>query len=120
MVSKETYKIEMMNYDSWKLMSDRDEMSYANDELYNADVEAYLEYLGATEVDAQVDDKNKTIDIGFADDGVYYYIVDLCQEVYEDMTLKDFISEADESETTCCGARYDIDHRRCFHCKEAF
>ena len=109
-----------MNYDNWKLMSDRDEMSYADDELYNADVEARLEYLGATEVDAQVDDKNKTIDIGFADDGIYYYIEDLCQDAYKDMTLKDFIDEAYDSETACCGAKYDIDHRRCFYCQDAF
>lgn len=109
-----------MNYDQYKLMSDRDEVRYADDELYNADVELFLETMGAEDVTAEVDSKNETVDIGFTCEGIYYYVNDLCQKEYYTMTLNDFIKEADDSETACCGARYDSDHRRCHHCQEAF
>ena len=109
-----------MNYDQWKLMSDRDEMDYPNEELDRDYYTSELEHLGCTEVNVDVDNDNETIDFGFEYDGVYYYVVELCPRAFEDMTLKDIIDEADESESACCGAKYDIDHRRCFHCHEAF
>lgn len=110
-----------MNYDQWKLMSDRDDNSYADFGLDSSDVESLLERYGCTEVNVTTCSDSKTVDIGFAYDGIYYYHNDLCQfALWWDMSFDDIIKEADDSETACCGASYDDDHRRCHYCKEAF
>lgn len=109
-----------MNYDQWKLMSDRDDNRYADFGLDSSDVESFLERYGCTEVNVTTCSDSKTVDIGFAYDGIYYYHNDLCQEEYDGMSFDDIIKEADDSETACCGASYDDDHRRCYHCQEAF
>ncbi len=109
-----------MNYDQWKLMSDRDNNNYADFGLYSSDVESFLESKGCTELNVITCSDSKTIDMGFAYNGVYYYHDDLCQKEYDGMSFDDIIKYADDSETACCGSSYDTDHRRCHHCQEAF
>ena len=108
-----------MNYDSWKLMSDRDEMSYAPDGLDKSDVVSFLKQEGADNIDVM--EGETTCDINFDYDGAWYVLEDLSLEDFEVMSnIKDMIDMYDDTGTACCGAAYDRDHRRCHHCKEAF
>ena len=108
-----------MNYDNWKLMSDRDEMSYADDDLCKSDVIYFLNQEGAYDIDVM--EGETTCDVTFSYEGVWYSVDDLTLEDFKDMSnIKDMIDIYDDTGTACCGASYDADHRRCHHCKEAF
>jgi len=108
-----------MNYDDWKLMSDRDEMSYAPEVLEADEVSYCLKEQGAENIDVRQGET--TCDVTFDYDGAWYVLEDLSLEDFEDMSnIKDMIDMCDDTGTSCCGAAYDSDHRRCHHCKEAF
>ena len=109
-----------MNYDNWKLSTPEDEMSYSEEEIDRDYYTSCLERDGAESVEVYVDNYNKTIELSFDYDGVFYRIEELDVDSFEELSFKNLLNEADETETSCCGANYDSDHRRCFHCKEAF
>ena len=108
-----------MNYDQWKLMTDRDEMNYAEDGLCGKEVTAWLKEQGATLIDVM--EGETTCDINFDFNGAWFNVEDLSLEDFEDMSdINDMIAIYDDTGTSCCGASYDSDHRRCHHCQEAF
>ena len=79
----------------------------------------FLKQEGADNID--VVGRETTCDVTFDYDSVWYVLEDLSLEDFEDMSnINDMIGMYNDTGTTCCGASYDSDHRRCFDCKEAF
>lgn len=67
-------------------------------------------------IDVQAGDQN--IDLSFEYKGVWYAHYDLPYDLYDEFEFIDYIKEANQKETACCGASFDEDIRRCNHCKE--
>jgi hypothetical protein len=108
-----------MNYDDWKLSTPEDEMSYAPEVLEADDVSAWLKEQGAENIDVRQGEID--VDVTFDYEGAYYILEDLTLLKYEDInSIQGMIGMYDDTGTTCCGAGYDSDHRRCNNCKEAF
>lgn len=108
-----------MNYDQWKLMTDRDEMSYADDGLCGKEVTSWLKEQNAYDIDVM--EGETTCDVSFVYRGAWYNLDDLSLQDFEDMSdIQDMIDAYDDTGTACCGASYERDERRCHHCKEAF
>ena len=61
----------------------------------------------------------RALDISFTYEGVFYAHYDLDWDSYENFELVDYLRDADQKESACCGASFDEDIRRCGYCKES-
>jgi len=83
----------------------------------DSSVENYLSSMGFDNVDVRTGDND--LDISFTYKGVFYAHYDLDWDSYENFEFVDYLSDADQKESACCGATLYDDSRRCGYCKES-